>query len=178
MDTITIPDLSNVDEWTGGGSLLKPGEYDVRVTAAKSVTSSNGNPGFELELSCEEGSIRAWQYITQKSLGGVKQVLAALGVATAGGAFQLNVESLVGKRCRIVVRDEQYQGETKTRVIAYQTATGQPSRVLGGATPAAASSSRPSAVGAGDSDIPFAWLDPISAGEVSFDGSSGDMRLR
>lgn len=118
-------DLTGVDAWEGGVLITAPFDGVVEVDSATEGQSSGGNPQGELELRAVEGeqqgsTIRDWVVVTPNSLGKVKQVLEAFGVSNLDGEVEFDWSELVGKRCRIVVRDEAYNGEWKTRVKAYQ----------------------------------------------------------
>ena len=119
-------DLTGIDAWEGG-VILPPGEYLVEVDDATEQTSSGGNPQIQLEMRAiggeqDGGTIRDWVTITPESLGRVKQVLNAMGVANLDGEIEFEAAELVGKRCRIVVRNELYDGKDRTKVKAYQPA--------------------------------------------------------
>jgi Protein of unknown function (DUF669) len=120
-------DLTDVEAWRGG-VILPPGEYTVQVDDATEETSSGGNPQIKLEMRAiggeqDGGTISDWVTVIPKTLGRVKQVLEAMGVQNLDGQVSFEAAELIGKKCRIVVRDELYNGETKTKVKAY-TAVG------------------------------------------------------
>lgn len=119
-------DLTGVEAWSGAVMITAPFEGMVEVTDAKEGESSGGFPQLELELRAvggeqDGGTIRDWIVVIPTSLGRVKQVLEAMGVANLDSEVEFQPAELVGKQCRIVVRDEPYNGEMKTRVKAYQS---------------------------------------------------------
>jgi hypothetical protein len=119
-------DLTGVEAWEGA-VILPPGEYLVEVDDATEETSGSGHPQIKFEMRAvggeqEGGTIRDWVTITAQSLGRVKQVLDALGVADLDTVVSFEPAELVGKRCRIVVRNEMYEGKERTKVKAYQPA--------------------------------------------------------
>lgn len=139
-------DLTNVEAWTGG-SILPPGEYTVEVDDASEGTSSSGLPQLELNMRCVDGELRGdqirdWIVFAPQTAGKVKQVLDALGVP-ADGSIDLDAAKLVGRRARIIVRSELYNGEQKSRVKGYE-----PAGNATGATPVAAGKKD-------DDDLPF-----------------------
>jgi hypothetical protein len=119
-------DLTDVEAWAGG-IITPPFDGLVEVDDAEEGASSGGHPQFMLELRAVEGeqagsTIRDWIVVTPQSAGRVKQVLEAMGVSNLDGPVAFDAPELIGKRCRIVVREEPYNGEMKTRVKAYQPA--------------------------------------------------------
>jgi hypothetical protein len=123
-------DLTGVEAWEGG-AILPPGTYTVEVDDAKEGTSTGGHPQLELQLRAiggdqAGGEIRDWIIVTPQSAGRVKQMLSALEVAGLDGKVRFEASDLVGKRCKIVVRTEQYDGKDRSRVKAYETLGGEP----------------------------------------------------
>jgi len=119
-------DLTNVEAWAPG-DILPPGTHEVIVIAASEGTSSAGNPQLELEMQAcagenEGGTIRDWVHFTPKTAGKVKQVLEAFGMA-AEGAVSIEAPAFVNKRAQILVRQELYNGEQRTKVKAYSPAS-------------------------------------------------------
>lgn len=123
-------ELKDVEAWSGG-DLLPPGNYEVEVTEALEGKSSSDNPQLELELTAisgehKDGSIRDWIVVIPTTAGKVKQILGAFGVGdNLDGTVKFEASDLMGKRARIVVRNETYDGKERTRVKAYEESKGE-----------------------------------------------------
>lgn len=143
---MTSINLDGVDAWKGGG-LLPAGTHTVEIADATEKTSSNGNPQVEIELravggECDGGTIRDWITLTAEAFGRVRQFLEAVRYTVPEGTFEMPVNELVGKQCVIVIREEPYDGQMKSKVKAYEQTKGD----------------IPAAVGASNSksdDLPF-----------------------
>lgn len=120
-------DLTNVEAWAAG-DILPPGTHQVMVISAEEGKSSAGNPQLEIEMQAvagehEGGTIRDWIHFTPKTAGKVKQVLEAFGM-TSDGSVSVEASDFVNKKAQILVREEPYNGEMKTKVKAYTPASG------------------------------------------------------
>lgn len=116
--------LDDVEAWKGGG-LLPPGSYVVEITNAEEKTSSGGNPQVEVELRaiggpCDGGTIRDWITLTAEAFGRVRQFLEAVKYEIPAGEFEMPTTALVGKQCKILIREEPYNGEMRSKVKAYE----------------------------------------------------------
>lgn len=121
-------DLTDVEAWAAG-DILPPGTHQVIVIAAEEGKSSAGNPQLEVEMQAtagehQGGTIRDWIHFTPKTAGKVKQVLEAFGMAS-DGSISVEASAFINKRAQILVREELYNGETKTKVKAYSPASGE-----------------------------------------------------
>lgn len=153
--TITLPDLSSVEAWKGGG-ILPPGKHTCRITDARDGTSSGGHPQIEIEWEAVEGehagsSIREWVVITERSLGKIRALLDAIQFQVPAGAFQLDVTALVGKRATITVVHEPDRVDPavkRSRVVAHDQALGDWRESIG-------SGHQQQAVMAGEKPLPF-----------------------
>lgn len=138
--------LDGVEAWKGGG-VLPPGTYSVEITSAEEKTSGGGNPQVEVELRAiggefDGGTIRDWLTITEAAFGRIRQFLEAVKYDIPAGEFDMPVSGLVGRQCQILVREEPYDGNMKSKVKAYE--------------PLVKMSDVPSTVGAGaKDDLPF-----------------------
>jgi hypothetical protein len=117
-------DLTNVEAWKGGG-ILPPGTYSVEITSAEEKISGGGNPQVEVELraiggECDGGTIRDWITITEAAFGRIRQFLEAVRYDIPAGEFEMPVSNLVGRQCQIIVREEPYDGNMKSKVKAYE----------------------------------------------------------
>jgi hypothetical protein len=122
--SIKVPDLSGTES-VGGFDPLPPGWYSIRVDGAQETKSRSETPGVELTMCVEDPREHAnrllWDtiWITQASLGFVKQKLEAMGYPIPQGGFDLDPNSLVGRRCRVRVDHETYEGKTRVKVKGY-----------------------------------------------------------
>lgn len=116
--------LNDVDAWEGDGAGPTPdGSYKVKVEAIEERTGPKGEY-WNLELKIADGSFAGRSLydnlsFTDKSLGRLKQVLAALGVKM-DGEFDLKPSMLKGKTAHVLVRREAYvnaNGEDDTRPV-------------------------------------------------------------
>jgi hypothetical protein len=120
-------DLTGVEAWAAG-DILPSGTHTVEVTESKEGTSSGGHPQVELDLRCVagqyvDGTIKDWIVVIPKTAGKVKQILEAFGVANLDGKVSFEASDLKGKRANIVVREEPYDGQMKSKVKAYEPAS-------------------------------------------------------
>ena len=116
--------LQGVEAWKGSG-LLPPGTHTVEITSAQEKTSGGGKPQVEVELRAiggefDGGTIRDWITITEAAFGRVRQFLEAVRYEIPDGEFEMPVTELVGRQCSIVVREEPYDGDMKSKVKAYE----------------------------------------------------------
>jgi hypothetical protein len=139
--------LDEVEAWSGSGP-PPPGTHVARIDSAAEGESSGGYPQIELDLRVTAGdangaTIRDWLVAIPSTYGKVKQLLEAAGVEIPQGAFALDVSVLEGRPVQIVVRENEYLGEKRMRVMAYEPVNG------------AVSNPTPAGVAVGDDDIPF-----------------------
>jgi hypothetical protein len=106
--------MDKVDAWSGG-TILGLGWHNVTIELANAGTSSGGYPQLELEMANNEGSIRDWIVVMDKTLGKVKQVIEATGVEVKDlSKFEPAV--LLNRKVRIHVSEEQsYNDPSKMR---------------------------------------------------------------
>lgn len=143
---MTKIDLSGVDAWKGGG-LLPPGKHHVEITNAID-DDSKSSPRVEVELRAvggpnDGGTIRDWLTLSEAAFGRIRQFLEAVKYTIPDGPFDMPTTELIGRQCTILVREEPYNGEMKSKVKAYEAATGD--------LPATAGS----AAGSASTDLPF-----------------------
>jgi hypothetical protein len=117
---IKIKDMDKVEPWSAS-NILGPGRHLVTIEAAVEGTSSGGHDQVELEFDAMNGSgsIRDWLVFTPATLGKARQLLDAVGIQPAGDEWVFPTDELRGRRLTIVVAQEEYQGNQKTRVQAY-----------------------------------------------------------
>jgi hypothetical protein len=132
---MTKVNLDGVEAWKGGG-ILPAGTHAVEITEATEKTSRNNHPQVELEFRAiggdyDGGTIRDWVTVIPEAFGRIRQLLEAVHYAIPAGEFEMPSNELVGKQCVIVVRDELYNGETKSKVKAYQALRGDVPATVG-----------------------------------------------
>jgi len=106
---IDLPNMDDVEGWSGGGGIFPFGDHRVRVTSAKQGTSTGGHNQFELELVGVDGEAkgmtqRDWITITENTLGRVKAALVAFGIPTKGGKLEASV--FVGREAVAIIRPD------------------------------------------------------------------------
>jgi hypothetical protein len=145
-------DLNEVDAWEGG-EILPPGTHVCHIDDAIEGTSSGGHPQIEVKLRAasgehEGGTITDWIVVIPSTLGKVKSLLEAAAVKIPEGNFDLDSQILVGQLVQILVREEPYQGEMRSKVKGYSKPSDAPQ----------ASAQQPLATAGAsvkDDDIPF-----------------------
>ncbi len=148
-----VVDLSGVEAWKGGG-ILPPGWHLCRIEAADDTqTSRGGHRQLIVEWSAVKGEhaglgITEWIVITPQSLGKLKALLNAVGIATDEGEVRLEPDVLHGRQAMVFVQNEPDRNDpekVRSRVKAHDRAVG-----IAAPVPAAAASSM-----ARHDDIPF-----------------------
>ena len=114
-------------DFTGVQSGFEPipeGKYEATVFQVEQKTSQAGNPYLNWQFKIQGGDFdgRRMFYMTSltpQSLWKLKQVLHRLGYTDEQleGEFELDLADLPGLECTIVVGHEQYNGETRDRVL-------------------------------------------------------------
>lgn len=135
---MTKVNLNGVEAWKGGG-ILPQGTHHVEITSAEEKTK-NDKPQVEVELRAvggefDGGTIRDWIFLVPQAMGRVRQFLEAVKYEIPDGDFEMPTNQLVGRQVQIIVRDELYEGETRSKVKAYEaTGTDVPVPAGAGAT--------------------------------------------
>lgn len=152
--------FDDVEPMTGGGPLPE-GEYVMKIVEAKAIKSSRATPGIEVKFEVAQGDHlgrvqydRLW--LTSKALGVVLAKLQSVHYPLPQGTFRLDPSKLLGRRCSVVVRHEEYEGKTNGRVAGWNEipgANGSSDPLAGGGLPATEFPA-PTANGS-DDDIPF-----------------------
>jgi hypothetical protein len=105
-------------------TILGPGNHVVTIVEAEDGTSSGGHPQVSLLLKNREGQIRAWQVITDASIGQIVALAQSAGIQLPGDEDiveglrlrQSYYDRLIGKQVGIVVREEpSWKDPTKMR---------------------------------------------------------------
>lgn len=117
-------DYGNVDESTGSydGDEPTPGIYDGVVHIVEVGKSSNNNPMITVQVDITDGPFkgwRGWHYLvqTEESLWKTKEFTDALGITKPGRkAGTWDTDTAAGKKCRVKVKREMYEGEAKGKV--------------------------------------------------------------
>lgn len=158
----------NTEPWeVSTETILGPGNYIVTIIEAEDGTSSGGHPQVSLLLKNDQGQIRAWQVITDASIGQIVALAQSAGIELPGDEDiveglrlrQAYYDRLIGKQVGIVVREEpSWKDPTKMRstVAGYV----EPAKITGSdATPQGAADQFVTAGNAAtrraDSDLPF-----------------------
>jgi hypothetical protein len=138
---------------------LPPGTYTALIEECVTGTSSKGTPELRVQFRIQTGDfknrvISDWLYFNQNTQQIIATKLVAAGVQPPTGIKTADqaparVSGLIHNRyVDIVVREDTYNGETRTKVKAWKpTANAQQPAVVGGG-------SAPD-----DDDIPFHHLD-------------------
>jgi len=103
---------------------IEPGTYNAVVFNAEVRDSQAGKPyiNWDFKITGPKYEGRHQWYMTslqKQALWKLKQMLLRLGVPEEKltGVFDLDLEELIGKPCKIVVEHEQYQGQIRDRVV-------------------------------------------------------------
>lgn len=153
---VKIGDLSGVT--AGAFPLLPEGTYVVRVVDASEGTSSNGNPQIIVDLEVVDGeqkgqTLRDWITVTEKALGRVKGILAALRYEIPDGDFELPSSALIGRTASVLVRHEDYVSNAGEHKVSAKIRVWEEAPDAYVAAPGAPVS----AAQKPDDDIPFLW---------------------
>jgi len=99
--------------------LLPEGEHIVKVEAVTEKQSKSGNDMIEFELkSIPEGQL-LWLYAlnTGNNRWMLKKVIQAItGVKQPHGDVSIDIDDLIGRRMKVVVEHELYNGQLKAKV--------------------------------------------------------------
>jgi len=118
VDFTDVPDQGNFEP-------LEEGTYPASVfDAVVKESKTSGQPYINWEFKILAGQYegrRQW-YMTSlqpAALWKLKQMLTRLGISTEklSSTFDLDLASMLGKKCRIVIDHEQYQGQLRDRVV-------------------------------------------------------------
>lgn len=110
-------DFTDVDQ----AALLPEGVYDATVTGFEKGTSASGSPMFiwQFEVNDKNGgtrSIRFWTSMSPKARWKVAESLQAVGLAAAGVVFKFKASDVVGKKCRVEVKQDEYNGRKNNKI--------------------------------------------------------------
>jgi hypothetical protein len=98
---------------------LPEGAYHAEITEASEVTSKNGNHGIQIKFAAQHNekivTIYDNLWATPGALPIVQQRLAAVGMPH-NNDVDIQPRDLVGKRVVITIRNEEYGGETRSKV--------------------------------------------------------------
>jgi len=116
-------DFTNVGD--GSFAPLPEGKYEATVFEVEQRVSQNsGQPylNWQFKIMGGEYDGRRAFYMTSlqpQALWKLKQTLSRLGYTKEEleGAFELDLTDLPGKECTILIGHEQYNGETRDRVL-------------------------------------------------------------
>ena len=104
--------------------LLDKGVYDAVVYNVEVRDSRAGKSyiNWEFKITGPTGEGRRQWYMTSlqaQALWKLKQLLVRLGAKEKdlAGVVDLDLEQYIGRKCRIVIDHEQYQGEVRSRVV-------------------------------------------------------------
>lgn len=114
-------DFTNVKS---GFEPIPEGTYEAIVFEVEQKISQAGKPylNWQLKLLGGDNDGRRAFYMTSLSpaaLWKLKEVLHNLGFSkeSLAGEFDLDIASLIGKECTIVIQHEEYNGDTRDRVV-------------------------------------------------------------
>jgi hypothetical protein len=114
-------DFTNVQ---GDFEPLENGTYNATIFNAEVKDSKDGKPYINWDLIVQDEPYvgRHQWFMTSlqtQALWKLKQMLLRLGVPaeSLAGVFDLDLEPLFGKPCRVVIEQESYQGQMRSRVV-------------------------------------------------------------
>lgn len=95
---------------------LAPGEYTAEVMSTQLTTTETGTPFIIIRFSTAKGEMDGWFCLNEASLPYTIEKLDNIGW-TGDEIGELDqTDILVGKRCFIVVGEEEYKGKIRPRV--------------------------------------------------------------
>ena len=100
--------------------LLGEGKYEVEITDAYMTESKNGTPGLVFRFENLQGHQEVIRYVTPATTDYVIKDLETMGFPRAKLSDMANLEKLKefvkGNSVRIVVEDEEYEGNVRPKV--------------------------------------------------------------
>lgn len=116
---------------SSGFEKIEPGTYLARVESIEQKMSQAGKPYLNWKFNLVGGEYdgRKAFYMTSLSpnaLWKLKDTLInAFGFSTEdlAGAFDIDVEDLIGQECALIIGEEEYQGEMRDRVLDVKDAS-------------------------------------------------------
>lgn len=114
-----VADLTGVEE--RGFAHVPAGWYLAEVAKITSKINSKGNPQWVWAFLITDGehagtTITAFTVLTPKAMWKVAEFVAPLGLGQAGGEARFSSERAVGRRCKILLADDDYNDEMRSIV--------------------------------------------------------------
>lgn len=117
MSNIISLDFSNVRELTN----LSAGKHVLKVKKYEQVQASTGNPMLTITFENAQGEIGIDNFVlTESALWKLKSLMVALFKQNFSGKFDFNLDTMIGKTCTAVAREEEYvkqDGTTSIRTV-------------------------------------------------------------
>lgn len=108
----------------GSSTRIPPGPYTCRIANAYATNSKNGKPMLVLEVDCDsgeyshffsnKGKLASFYQLTEgNSQRFFKGLITAIEASNEGYIFDFDPKSLIGKRCCVVFREEEFISENR-----------------------------------------------------------------
>lgn len=105
MSNIISLDFSNVKELTN----LPAGKHVLKVKKYEQETASTGNPMLTITFENAQGEIGIDRFVlTESALWKLKNLFVALFKQNFTGKFNFDLDSMIGKTCTAVAKEEEY----------------------------------------------------------------------
>lgn len=129
------------------GCRVPEGQYTVRVTSIEQKESvATGNPYCQLALEIVVGPEKGQTFIDRLMIMKTgmwrwDMFLPAVGIQRTKGKMNLRFGDILGKTLKVTVADDEYNGTTRSQVVAYDAAaapavkTAAPDPIVVAATP-------------------------------------------
>lgn len=100
--------------------VVEPGWYPVEVKDyTESVAKTDGSTNATIEMGILEGPFKGavlYRLFNEKAPGFIIPFLRALGVDVPEDGGEFDLSATVGRRLRVYVKNEEWQGQIKNRV--------------------------------------------------------------
>jgi hypothetical protein len=118
-NTVSV-DFSN----TQGNNKMPEGDYQVRVKEVELGESQAGQPKLDFKLEVTEGKhegkiLYQTCSLQPQALFNLRNLLEAAEYPIESGAFDLDIDELIGLELGVTVEHEEYQGKTKNRIVDF-----------------------------------------------------------
>lgn len=114
MSNVISLDFSNVKELTN----LPAGKHVLKVKKYEQVTASTGSPMITVTFENAKGDIGIDNFVlTENALWKLKSLMVALFKQNFTGAFNFDLDTMIGRTCTAVAKEEEYVKQDGTPSI-------------------------------------------------------------
>jgi hypothetical protein len=129
-------DLSDVPE---NSYYVEPGQYAAKVIGLDRQMSKAGSPMLVVEMALLEGNpgmqMKTWLSLNPKALFKVADFVEAIGLGKRGEKLSIDPVAARNRRCMILIKDDEYNGRTVSRIEGFAEHKDGPLMPVKGAMP-------------------------------------------